>query len=216
MGSGCGSVGRAVASNVRGPRFISSHRRNLNWTLFTVNWIEKTKIKKKEVGNGPFLKKHFLYSLDSVAPWQSSGTPLHRRRTSHPWHPVLGWISGLQRQLQKILCKSCLGYFCKKIWPKKFRKLTKSHRLLSLALVTQQEHKFSGANTINKFQHSITTLLWSKALWLVETRRPITVLYFSIGRVVGLLKICLWLLVDINVCLLVGQFYLFLLVMWHH
>ena len=167
MGSGCGSVGRAVASDVRGPRFISSHRRNLNWTLFTVNWIEKTKIKKKEVGNGPFLKKHFLYSLDSVAPWQSSGTPLHRRRTSHPWHPVLGWISGLQRQLQKILCKSCLGYFCKKIWPKKFRKLTKSHRLLSLALVTQQEHKFSGANTINKFQHIVVALLWNKPLWLM-------------------------------------------------
>ena len=26
QGSGCGSVGRAVASNTRGPRFESSHR----------------------------------------------------------------------------------------------------------------------------------------------------------------------------------------------
>ena len=26
VGSGCGSVGRAVASNPRGPRFESSHR----------------------------------------------------------------------------------------------------------------------------------------------------------------------------------------------
>ena len=28
-GSGCGSVGRAVASDTRGPRFESSHRQNL-------------------------------------------------------------------------------------------------------------------------------------------------------------------------------------------
>ena len=29
VGSGCGSVGRAVASDTRGPRFESSHRQNL-------------------------------------------------------------------------------------------------------------------------------------------------------------------------------------------
>ena len=29
LGSGCGSVGRAVASDTRGPRFESSHRQNL-------------------------------------------------------------------------------------------------------------------------------------------------------------------------------------------
>ena len=28
-GSGCGTVGRAVASNTRGPRFKSSHQENL-------------------------------------------------------------------------------------------------------------------------------------------------------------------------------------------
>ena len=28
-GSGCGSVGRAVASDTRGPQFKSSHRQNL-------------------------------------------------------------------------------------------------------------------------------------------------------------------------------------------
>ena len=49
-GSGCGSVGRAVASNIRGPQFES----NLNLVigkiyiehfvyLFTINCIEKTK-----------------------------------------------------------------------------------------------------------------------------------------------------------------------------
>ena len=33
MGSGCGSVGRAVASNTRGPRFESSHWQSFNWTI---------------------------------------------------------------------------------------------------------------------------------------------------------------------------------------
>ena len=58
-GSGGGSVGRAVASNARGPRFESSHRQSflLDIYLFTIKYIEKTKIKKKEAENGPFLKK---------------------------------------------------------------------------------------------------------------------------------------------------------------
>ena len=43
MGSGCGSVGRAVTSNTRDPRFES----RLRQTLFTFNCIEKTTIKKK-------------------------------------------------------------------------------------------------------------------------------------------------------------------------
>ena len=57
-GSGCGAVGRAVAFNTRGPRFDSSHRLNFIEHLFIINSIEKTKINKKEAGNGPlFLKK---------------------------------------------------------------------------------------------------------------------------------------------------------------
>ena len=58
-GSGGGSVGRAVTSNARGPRFESSHRQSflLDIYLFTIKYIEKTKIKKKEAENGPFLKK---------------------------------------------------------------------------------------------------------------------------------------------------------------
>ena len=45
MGSGCGSVGRAVASNNRGPQFESSHRQTFisDIYLFTVSCIEKTK-----------------------------------------------------------------------------------------------------------------------------------------------------------------------------
>ena len=57
QGSGCGAVGRAVASYTRGPRFESSHRQKFIEHLFTVNCIEKTKIKKKEAGNGPFFFK---------------------------------------------------------------------------------------------------------------------------------------------------------------
>ena len=38
LGSGCGSVGRAVASNSRGPLFVSSHRQkyilNINCQLY--------------------------------------------------------------------------------------------------------------------------------------------------------------------------------------
>ena len=77
IGQWCGSVGRAVASNSRGPQFKSSHRQKLYWT-FTVSCIERTKIKKKEAGNCPFfgkkpsedpitcLSKLFLYCLFTV------------------------------------------------------------------------------------------------------------------------------------------------------
>ena len=49
FGSGCGSVGRAVASDARGLRFESSHRQTFisDIYLLTVNYIEKTKIKRK-------------------------------------------------------------------------------------------------------------------------------------------------------------------------
>ena len=60
LGSGCGSVGRAVASDTRGPQFESSHRRTFikNIYLPIVNCTEKTKIKKKRPGTF-HLKKHY-------------------------------------------------------------------------------------------------------------------------------------------------------------
>ena len=64
LGCGCGSVGRAVASNARGPQFKYSHRQKLYWT-FTVNCIEKMKIKKKEAGNDPFKKDWLLGNSDA-------------------------------------------------------------------------------------------------------------------------------------------------------
>ena len=43
LGSGCGSFGRAVASNTRDPRFESRHWQTFIVHLFTVNCVEKTK-----------------------------------------------------------------------------------------------------------------------------------------------------------------------------
>ena len=52
-GSGCGSVGIAVASDTIGPRFEFSHWQKFVFNKFTVNCIEKRKIKKKVAWNGP-------------------------------------------------------------------------------------------------------------------------------------------------------------------
>ena len=57
QGSVCGSVGRAAASDTRGPWFKSSHRRFFNKKniyLPIVNCIEKTKIKKTRPGMAHF------------------------------------------------------------------------------------------------------------------------------------------------------------------
>ena len=56
MGSGCGSVGRVVASNSRGPQFESSHWQHFILNII-VNCIEKTKIKKQRPGMAHFFKK---------------------------------------------------------------------------------------------------------------------------------------------------------------
>ena len=59
---GCGSVGRAVATDTRGPRIESSHWQKItNIYLTFVNCqlcIEKTKIKKKRPGLDYFFKKN--------------------------------------------------------------------------------------------------------------------------------------------------------------
>ena len=56
MGSGCGSVERAVASNTRGPWYESSHRQYFITNIFTVNCL-KNENKKKRPGMAHFLKK---------------------------------------------------------------------------------------------------------------------------------------------------------------
>ena len=56
MGSGCGSVGRAVASNIRGPHFESSQRRIVKEPSFCCQPYWKYENKEKEAGYDPFLK----------------------------------------------------------------------------------------------------------------------------------------------------------------
>ena len=61
MGSGFGSVGRAIASNTKGPWFKSSHRQKFIYLLniclqSTVYWKDENK--EKEGGNGPFKKNY--------------------------------------------------------------------------------------------------------------------------------------------------------------
>ena len=70
-GSGCVAqlVERSLPiPDTRGPRFESSHRQKFIEHLFTVSCIEKTKIKKKEAVNGPFLKKNFSNECEPRTP----------------------------------------------------------------------------------------------------------------------------------------------------
>ena len=57
----CGSVGRAVASNTRDPRFESSHWQKIIYIehLFTV--YRKDENKEKEARNGPFFRRKKPY-----------------------------------------------------------------------------------------------------------------------------------------------------------
>ena len=57
MGSGCGAVGRPVASKTRDLRFESSHPQYYLLLNVLKNYIEKTKINKKRPGMARFLKK---------------------------------------------------------------------------------------------------------------------------------------------------------------
>ena len=80
-GSGCGSVGRAVAFDTRGQRFESSHRQKfiliLNTCLLsTVHWKDENK--EKEAGYGPFFKKVVLKCCHL-----GEGGCLHRDRSIH-------------------------------------------------------------------------------------------------------------------------------------
>ena len=60
MGSGGGSVGRAVASNSRGPRFESSHQQKFISNIYCqLYWKDENK--EKEAGNGP-LKKNLMHA----------------------------------------------------------------------------------------------------------------------------------------------------------
>ena len=55
--SGCGVVGRGVASDTRGPGFESSHQQLLLNIYLLLTVCRKDENKEKEAGNGPFFLK---------------------------------------------------------------------------------------------------------------------------------------------------------------
>ena len=71
FGSGCGAVGRAVASDTRGHGFESSHQQLLLNIYLLLTVCRKDKNKEKETGNGPFFQKKIIYLTDSVICGQS-------------------------------------------------------------------------------------------------------------------------------------------------
>ena len=58
MGSGCGSVGWAVASDTKDPQFESHHQQNFIYQMFK----RKDKNKENQARIGPSSKKQSLYS----------------------------------------------------------------------------------------------------------------------------------------------------------
>ena len=76
QGSGCGSVGRVIASDPRGPWFKSSHWQKLYWT-YTINCIEKTKIKKKRPGLAHFYQCHLTSDKGKYPPPSGFVIALH-------------------------------------------------------------------------------------------------------------------------------------------
>ena len=57
IASGCGSVGRVVASDTRDPQFKSYHRQNFIYPIVNQLYNRKDKNSEKEAQNGPSLKK---------------------------------------------------------------------------------------------------------------------------------------------------------------
>ena len=60
LGSGCGAVGRAVASDTRGPGFESSHW-HLLWNIYLLLTFCRKDENKENAENGPiFFKKRWI------------------------------------------------------------------------------------------------------------------------------------------------------------
>ena len=70
--SGCGAVGRAVASNIRGPRFESSHWQLLLNIYLLLTVCRKDENKEKRPGMAHFFKK----KSSVVFPFNNSSTLL--------------------------------------------------------------------------------------------------------------------------------------------
>ena len=87
MGSGCGSVGRAVASNSRGPRFKSSHQQKNILNIYRqLYWKDENK--EKEAGSGPLKKKRSIFDISflSVSVISKVASPHRSWPTVMLWH----------------------------------------------------------------------------------------------------------------------------------
>ena len=106
QGSGCGSVGRAVASNTRGPKFESSHWHSfMQNILFTFNCIENTKIKEKEAGNGPKTRSNIsmIRSLNLDIPAINVASAFCRKASHHfEYHFVSIFVSEDLAKVEQI------------------------------------------------------------------------------------------------------------------
>ena len=67
MSSGCGSVGRAVASDTRGLQFKSSHRQ----TLYYLNTFKRQQLRKRGQEWPFYFKKTTIYFLREIATQKS-------------------------------------------------------------------------------------------------------------------------------------------------
>ena len=64
-GSGCGSVGRVVGSNSRGPRFESSHRQKFILNIYCqLYWKDKNKGKIRR--EWPIIKKCIVHTYETM------------------------------------------------------------------------------------------------------------------------------------------------------
>ena len=81
LGSGCGSVGRVVGSDTRGPQFESSRSQNYLVNIFTFNSC-KDENKEKEAG-----KLHFNNSSKSVR-FQSPRSPVRIMSIQHRYSNI--------------------------------------------------------------------------------------------------------------------------------
>ena len=63
LGSGCGTVCCAVASDTRDPQFAPQHWQKFICQLYN---IEKTKNKEKEAGIGPLKKDTISWALNTI------------------------------------------------------------------------------------------------------------------------------------------------------
>ena len=124
MGSGCGSVGGAVTSNTRGPRFESSHRRNFIH-VFTINSIEKTKRKEKRGREWPIFKIGHSWDIDLPI---SQGQCLRNFTQNMEWRLCIEWPLSKNKFSPNMI---------RKIWHYSY---LKGHRNLPLTTMTMTNY----------------------------------------------------------------------------